>query len=92
MGWPARPGSALVVDARASAADARDGSDEHLLPARSFQLGRRAARRLEPKREQPIPDELALPWLNTELARAWLPEDAGLSVRAVEQPAECDRR
>ena len=26
-------------------------------------------------------------WLNVGLARAWLPEDAGLSVRAVEQPA-----
>ena len=50
-------------------------------------LAVRAARRLEPKRERPIPDELALPWLNTELARAWLPEDAELSVRAVEQPA-----
>ena len=49
-------------------------------------LAVRAARSLEPKRERPIPDELALPWLNTELARAWLPEDAGLSVRAVEQP------
>jgi ABC-type antimicrobial peptide transport system permease subunit len=41
---------------------------------------------LQPKRTRPIPDELGLPWLNTELARAWLPEDAGLSVRAVEQP------
>jgi putative ABC transport system permease protein len=41
---------------------------------------------LRPKRTRPIPDELGSPWLNTELARAWLPEDAGLSVRAVEQP------
>ena len=49
-------------------------------------LAVRTARRLEPKRERRIPDELALPWLDTELARAWLPEDAGLSVRAVEQP------
>ncbi|MGO8929895.1 MAG: FtsX-like permease family protein [Limisphaerales bacterium] len=49
-------------------------------------LAVRVARSLEPKREMPLADELALPWLNTELARAWLPEDAGLSVRAVEQP------
>ena len=53
-------------------------------PDSSSLIGR-AARALEPKLEQPIPDELALPWLNTELARAWLLEDAGLSVRAVEQ-------
>jgi ABC-type antimicrobial peptide transport system permease subunit len=46
----------------------------------------RAARSLEPKRERPLADELALPWLNEDLARAWLPEDAGLAVRAVEQP------
>jgi ABC-type antimicrobial peptide transport system permease subunit len=50
-------------------------------------LTARLARRLEPKRERLIPDNRALPWLNAELARAWLPEDAGLSVRAVEQPA-----
>ncbi len=49
-------------------------------------LAGRAARRLEPKREQAVSDELALPWLDTELARAWLPEDASLAVRAVEQP------
>jgi ABC-type antimicrobial peptide transport system permease subunit len=47
----------------------------------------RVAGRLEPKRECPIPDETALPWLKTVLADTWLPEDAGLSVRAVEQPA-----
>ena len=47
----------------------------------------RAARRLEPKHVIRIPDEQALPWLNTELDRGWLPEDAGLSVRAVEQPS-----
>jgi ABC-type antimicrobial peptide transport system permease subunit len=41
-----------------------------------------------PNRSRPIPDDLALPWLNAELARAWLPEDAGLSVRTVEQPQE----
>jgi putative ABC transport system permease protein len=46
-----------------------------------------AARRLEPKLDRPIPDKLALPWLNIELARAWLPEDAGISVRSVEHPA-----
>jgi hypothetical protein len=50
-------------------------------------LAVRAARSLEPKREYPIPDKLALPWLNRELALAWLPEDVGLSVHAVEQPA-----
>jgi ABC-type antimicrobial peptide transport system permease subunit len=44
------------------------------------------SRRLQPARETTIPDELALPWLNRELARAWLPEDAGLSVRAVHPP------
>jgi ABC-type antimicrobial peptide transport system permease subunit len=49
-------------------------------------LAARLARRLESKREYPVPDVLALPWLNTELARAWLPEDAGLAVRTVEQP------
>jgi ABC-type antimicrobial peptide transport system permease subunit len=49
-------------------------------------LAVRAARRLERQREPSIPDELALLWLNTGLVRAWLPEDAGLSVRAVEQP------
>jgi len=49
-------------------------------------LAGRAARRFEPKREQAVSDELALPWLDTELARAWLPEDASLAVRAVEQP------
>jgi len=46
----------------------------------------RIARRLAPARLVAIPDELALPWLNRELARAWLPEDAGLSVRAVHPP------
>jgi ABC-type antimicrobial peptide transport system permease subunit len=46
----------------------------------------RLARRLEPTRERPIPDKLALPWLNKLLTHAWLPEDAGLSVHAVEQP------
>jgi ABC-type antimicrobial peptide transport system permease subunit len=54
-------------------------------PDSSSLIGR-AARCIEPRHERPIPDNLALPWLNTELARAWLPEDAGLSVRAVEQP------
>jgi ABC-type antimicrobial peptide transport system permease subunit len=49
-------------------------------------LAARAARSLTPKPERPIPEKLALPWLNTKLARAWLLEDAGLSVRAVEQP------
>ena len=45
---------------------------------------------VEPKRPrgtQPLDEAGSWPWLNTELARAWLPEDAGLSVRAVEQPA-----
>jgi ABC-type antimicrobial peptide transport system permease subunit len=61
----------------------------HALPMIAYDnssLAARAARMFEPKRERPIPDELALPWLTAELARAWLPEDAGLSVRAVEQP------
>ncbi len=49
-------------------------------------LAGRAARVVEPKFDQPVPDALALPWLNTELARVWLPEDAALSVRAVEPP------
>jgi putative ABC transport system permease protein len=34
----------------------------------------------------PVPDEYLLPWLQTQIAQAWLPEDAGLSVRAIEQP------
>ncbi|HOX56125.1 MAG TPA: ABC transporter permease [Candidatus Paceibacterota bacterium] len=50
-------------------------------------LAARAARRLEPKRVQAVPDQLALPWLNTELARAWLPEDAGLSIHEVKSPS-----
>jgi ABC-type antimicrobial peptide transport system permease subunit len=49
-------------------------------------LPARVARRLEPTREISIPDELALPWLNQALACAWLPEDAGLSVRAIHLP------
>ncbi len=49
-------------------------------------LAVRAARRLGPELVSPIPDELTLPWLNRELARAWLPEDAGLSIRAIEPP------
>jgi putative ABC transport system permease protein len=49
-------------------------------------LAARAAGSLTPKPERPIPEKLALPWLNTKLARAWLPEDAGLSVLAIEQP------
>ena len=47
----------------------------------------RAARRLQPEPNRPIPDQFAVSWLNTELGRAWLPEDAGLSVHAVEQSA-----
>ena len=39
-----------------------------------------------PKRLRSIPDNLALPQFNAELGCAWLPEDAGLSVRAIEQP------
>jgi len=49
-------------------------------------LAGRAARALMPKAEISISDKLALPWLNAELARAWLPEDAALSVRTIEQP------
>jgi hypothetical protein len=47
----------------------------------------RAAQRIAPKRDQPLSDELALPWLNSQLERAWLPEDAGLSIRMVQQPS-----
>jgi ABC-type antimicrobial peptide transport system permease subunit len=50
-------------------------------------LAVRVSRLLAPRRQMPLPDKQALPWLNRELARAWLPEDAGLSIRAVEQPS-----
>jgi ABC-type antimicrobial peptide transport system permease subunit len=49
-------------------------------------LALKIARRLESTREQAIPDNQVLPWINANLARAWLPEDAGLSVHAVQQP------
>jgi hypothetical protein len=49
----------------------------------SSSLAAKAAQMVEPEHEQPIPDDQALPWLGAELARAWLPEDAGVSVRAV---------
>ena len=45
-------------------------------------LAARTARALTPSHEEPIPDQLALPWLNAVLARAWRPEDVGLSVLA----------
>jgi ABC-type antimicrobial peptide transport system permease subunit len=46
----------------------------------------RLANFLRPRLAVPVPDPLALPWLQAELARSWLPEYAGLSVRAIEQP------
>jgi ABC-type antimicrobial peptide transport system permease subunit len=49
-------------------------------------LAARMANFLRPRLALPIPDPLALPWLQSELARAWLPEYTGLSVRAIEQP------
>jgi hypothetical protein len=51
----------------------------------SASLAWRTALFLAPK-ERPIPDQLALPWLEAGLMRAWLPEYAGLSVHAIEQP------
>ena len=49
-------------------------------------VAERVADKLKSRREVPIPDELALPCLKTDLARAWLPEDAGLSVKAIVLP------
>ena len=46
----------------------------------------RLARFLRPRLALPVPDPLALPWLQAGLMRAWLPEYTGLSVRAIEQP------
>ncbi len=49
-------------------------------------LAARAARLVDPHRARQIPDRLVLPWLDRRLSRAWLPEDAGLTVLAIEQP------
>ena len=46
------------------------------------------ARFLMPRTERSIPDQLALPLLENSLDRTWLPEDTGLSVHTVEQPAD----
>jgi ABC-type antimicrobial peptide transport system permease subunit len=46
----------------------------------------RVGRGLEPELIRTLPDASALPWLNSELQRAWLPEDAELTVQIVEQP------
>jgi ABC-type antimicrobial peptide transport system permease subunit len=46
-----------------------------------------AANGLQPRVDRPVPDELALPWVNAEVARTWLLEDAGFSVHTVEQSA-----
>jgi len=46
----------------------------------------RLANFVRPKLTPPLSDPLALPWLQAELARDWLPEYAGLSVRASERP------
>ena len=47
----------------------------------------RAAQRIAPKQDRPLADDPALACLNSQLARTWLPEDAGLDVRLVEQPS-----
>ncbi len=47
----------------------------------------RFARLVEPHAVPAIPDEQASAWLDTQIQRAWLPEDAGLSVHALE-PSE----
>jgi putative ABC transport system permease protein len=47
----------------------------------------RLARIIEPERLYvPVPDSRALPWLEAQLERVWVPEDVGLTVRAIEQP------
>ncbi len=46
----------------------------------------RMANFLRPRLALPVPDQLSLPWLQAGLMRAWLPEDAGLSVRVIGQP------
>ncbi len=63
------------------------GAAQPIVQPSPYSLAWRLALRIEPKRELPVPDALALPWRNSALARTWLPEDAGLSVRPVEQPA-----
>jgi ABC-type antimicrobial peptide transport system permease subunit len=45
----------------------------------------RAARALTPPGHEAVPDDEALPRINSVLERSWLPEDAQLTVRAVEQ-------
>ncbi len=50
-------------------------------------LAMRAARAIGPELDRQMPDELARPWFDGQLARAWLPQDAGLSIRDVEQPS-----
>ena len=67
--------------------DGQTGATTTYYPPYPSSFAARAAGALLVKEMIPLPDKLALPWLDTELARAWLPEDAGLSVRAVEQPA-----
>jgi ABC-type antimicrobial peptide transport system permease subunit len=46
----------------------------------------RLANFVRPRSALPLADPVALPWLQSELARVWLPQYAGLSVRAIEQP------
>lgn len=47
----------------------------------------RVARMLEPTLPTlPVADEKVAGWLDTQLRRTWVPEDAGLSIHAVEQP------
>jgi putative ABC transport system permease protein len=47
----------------------------------------RLAGLIDPRRMRPRADAACLPGLNADLGRVWLPEDAGLTVREIEQPA-----
>jgi putative ABC transport system permease protein len=67
--------------------DSQTGARTTYYPPYPSSFAARAAGALLVKEMIPLPDKLALPWLDTGLARAWLLEDAGLSVRAVEQSA-----
>jgi ABC-type antimicrobial peptide transport system permease subunit len=46
----------------------------------------RLANLVRPTLAPPVPDPLALPWLQAGLMRSWLPEFTGLFVRAIEEP------
>ncbi len=46
----------------------------------------RAAMLIEPKRVVEVSDELARRWLDSQMLKAWNPDDVALAVRLIEQP------